>query len=228
MTTVPGPPAAPRVGVVLAAAGRGERLGAGAPKAFVEVDGRPLLGWALDGVRAAGLHGVVVVAPGTHLEAASELCGAALVVPGGSSRQASVAAGLAALPEVDLVLVHDAARAFVPPAVFATVLAALVGGEQAVVPGVPPADTLRHRQDGPLDRSRVVAVQTPQGFVREVLLRAHAAGDPDATDDAGLVERLGVRVHVVPGSDEGFKVTRPVDLLLAEALVRSRASGAVR
>lgn len=206
------------------AAGRGERLGARTPKAFVEVDGRPLLAWALDGVRAAGLHDVVVVAPPTHLEAALEISGAALVVPGGDTRQESVAAGLAALPGVPLVLVHDAARAFVPPSVFAAVLAALEAGEQAVVPGVATSDTLRHLDDGPVDRSRVVAVQTPQGFTRDLLERAHSTGDPLATDDAGLVEALGVRVHVVPGSDEGFKVTRPLDVLLAQALLRARSA----
>jgi len=206
------------------AAGRGERLGAGVPKAFVEVAGRPLLAWALDGVRAAGVDDVVVVAPPAHLETALQLSGAAVVVPGGSTRQESVAAGVAALAETPYVLVHDAARAFVPPEVFAAVVAALTGGEQAVVPVVPPADTLRHLQDGPVDRSRVVAVQTPQGFTRDVLVRAHAAGDPSATDDAALVERLGVRIHVVAGSDEGFKVTRPLDVLLAEALVRARVA----
>lgn len=222
MTSVPA--TSSRVGLVLVAAGRGRRLAAGLPKAFVEVAGRPLLSWALDGVRAAGITDVVVVAPSTHHQAALDLSGAAVVVPGGATRQESVAAGLAALPDVPLVLVHDAARAFVPPAVFAAVVDALRSGEQAVVPAVAPADTLRHLQDGPVERSRVVAVQTPQGFTREVLERAHAGADQGATDDASLVERLGVHVHVVPGSEEGFKVTRPLDVLLAEAVLRARAA----
>lgn len=212
------------VGLVVVAAGRGERLGAGRPKALVEVAGRPLLAWALDGARAAGLTDVVVVAPPAALDGVRTLAPDAVVVAGGDSRQASVAAGLAALPPGDLVLVHDAARALVPVAVFAAVVAALRSGADAVVPGVPVTDTLRHLDAGPVDRSRVVAVQTPQGFRRELLERAHAAGDPDATDDAGMVERLGVRVHVVPGSDEGFKVTRPSDVVLAEALLRSRVA----
>ncbi len=161
-----------------------------------------------------------MVAPADALDEVRALAPGAVVVPGGDTRQASVAAGLAALPPGELVLVHDAARAFVPPTVFAAVVAALQAGEQAVVPAVPPADTLRHLEDGPVDRARVVAVQTPQGFRRDVLERAHASGDGQATDDAGLVERLGIHVHVVPGSEEGFKVTRPLDVLLAEALVR--------
>ncbi len=216
------PTPVPGVGLVVVAAGRGERLGAGRPKALVEVAGRPLLVWALEGAAAAGLVDVVVVAPPDALDEVRALAPGAAVVAGGATRQASVAAGLAALPPGELVLVHDAARAFVPPSVFADVVAALRVGEQAVVPALAPADTLRHLEDGPLDRARVVAVQTPQGFTREALVRAHATADPSATDDAGLVERLGVHVHVVPGSEEGFKVTRPLDVLLAEALLRSR------
>ena len=218
------PTPVPGVGLVVVAAGRGERLGAGRPKALVEVAGRPLLAWALEGAAAAGLTDVVVVAPSDRLDEVRALAPGAVVVAGGDSRQASVAAGLAALPPVGLVLVHDAARAFVPPQVYAAVLDALRSGAQAVVPGVPPADTLRHLDDGPVDRSRVVAVQTPQGFDRDVLERAHAAGGTQvATDDAGLVEALGVPVQVVEGSEEGFKVTRPLDVLLAEALVRARS-----
>jgi 2-C-methyl-D-erythritol 4-phosphate cytidylyltransferase len=218
------PTPVPGVGLVVVAAGRGERLGAGRPKALVEVAGRPLLAWALDGARAAGLGDVVVVAPPQALGEVRALAPGAVVVAGGETRQASVAAGLAALPPGDLVLVHDAARAFVPPQVFAAVVDALRAGADAVVPGVATADTLRHLDDGPVDRERVVAVQTPQGFRRAVLERAHSAGDPTATDDAGMVERLGVRVQVVPGSDEGFKVTRPLDVVLAEALLRSRVA----
>jgi 2-C-methyl-D-erythritol 4-phosphate cytidylyltransferase len=216
------PTPVPGVGLVVVAAGRGERLGADRPKALVPVAGRPLLVWALEGAAAAGFDEVVVVAPAEALAEVSALAPGAVVVPGGASRQESVAAGLAALPPVALVLVHDAARAFVPPRVFAAVVDALRAGAEAVVPGLAPPDTLRHLDHGPVDRARVVAVQTPQGFRREVLERAHAAGGAAATDDAGLVEATGVAVQVVPGSQEGFKVTRPLDVLLAEALVRAR------
>ena len=199
------PTPVPGVGLVVVAAGRGERLGAGRPKALVQVAGRPLLAWALEGAAAAGLTEVVVVAPADDLDEVRALAPGAVVVAGGASRQASVAAGLAALPSGELVLVHDAARAFVPPEVFAAVLDALRSGARAAVPGVAPADTLRHLDDGPVDRSRVVAVQTPQGFRRDVLESAHAGGGAHATDDAGLVEALGVPVQVVPGIRGGFQ-----------------------
>ena len=170
------PTPVPGVGLVVVAAGRGERLGAGRPKALVQVAGRPLLVWALEGAAAAVTAEVVVVAPSDALDEVRALAPGAVVVAGADSRQASVAAGLAALPPVGLVLVHDAARAFVPPQVFAAVLDALRSGARAVVPGVAPADTLRHLDDGPVDRSRVVVVQTPQGFHRDVLERAPRGG----------------------------------------------------
>jgi 2-C-methyl-D-erythritol 4-phosphate cytidylyltransferase len=149
------------------------------------------------------------------------------VVAGGDSRQESVAAALAALPaDVDAVLVHDAARAFVPPAVTARVVEALDAGAPAVVPALPVPDTVKRvsgaRVLATVDRTSLRAVQTPQGFRRDVLERAHAHGTPGATDDAGLVESLGLPVTVVEGSAEAFKVTGPLDLLLAEALLRSR------
>lgn len=210
------------VGAVVVAAGRGERLGRAVPKAFVEVAGRTLLTRSLDALRSAGVEHLVAVVPVELVEAAAG--DGVAVVAGGATRQESVAAGLAALPpQVRTVLVHDAARALVPAELVHRVVAALRSGERAVVPGLPVADTLRDLERGPVDRHGVVAVQTPQGFARDDLERAHAAADgADATDDAGLVEALGVRVHVVAGHPEAFKVTRPLDLLLAEAVVRSR------
>ena len=210
------------VGAVVVAAGRGERLGGSVPKAFVEVAGRTLLARSLDALRAAGVEHLVAVVPRELVGAAAD--DGVVVVAGGATRQQSVAAGLAALaPQVRTVLVHDAARALVPAEVVARVVAALRTGQRAVVPGLPVADTLRDLDRGPLDRRGVVAVQTPQGFARDDLERAHAASAGlDATDDAGLVEALGVAVHVVAGHPEAFKVTRPLDLLLAEAVVRAR------
>lgn len=198
---------------------------------------------------AVGL--VVVVAPadgvaevrsllGTHgLPESKEIS----VVAGGETRQESVRLGLAALPDdVEVVLVHDAARPLVPVETVDAVAAAVRGGAPAVVPALPPADTVKEVVPGtggepePVvatpDRARLRAVQTPQGFRRSVLVQAHekfaadpGAGGEGATDDAGMVERLGVQVVVVPGHEEAFKVTRPLDLLLAEAvLARRRAS----
>jgi 2-C-methyl-D-erythritol 4-phosphate cytidylyltransferase len=125
-----------------------------------------------------------------------------------------------------VVLVHDAARALAPPALVAAVVSAVRSGAAAVVPGVPLVDTVRSLDGQRVDRSRLRAVQTPQGFSRTVLERAHAAAadaeDDEtlaATDDAGLVERLGEPVLVVPGAPEAFKITTPLDLLLATAVL---------
>jgi 2-C-methyl-D-erythritol 4-phosphate cytidylyltransferase len=199
------------VAAILVAAGSGERLGAGGPKAFCVVRGRTLLEHAA--ARFAG-HPAGSSDHGTHRR-----------VAGGATRQASVWAGLAAVgDDVDLVLVHDVARPFVPAAVIAGVVAALELGAEAAVPVVPIHDTVRRvDSDGAfaevLDRSSLLGMQTPQGFVRTVLVRAHELGrDLDLTDDAALVEAIGVRVHAVPGSDQSFKITRPWDLAVAEAV----------
>lgn len=197
----------------------------------MEVAGRPLIAWALDGVRRSGVDEVVVVVPGPDLDALQLLCGPdVVVVAGGASRQASVAAGLQSIgPDVDAVLVHDAARCLTPPEVFAAVLSALAAGHPAVVPAVPVTDTLRERAGGVVDREALVAAQTPQGFARHVIVAAHRAAAASgalgatATDDAGLVEAAGVPVHLVPGHELAFKVTRPIDLVLAEGLVAGRA-----
>jgi 2-C-methyl-D-erythritol 4-phosphate cytidylyltransferase len=217
--------AAMRIAAILVAAGSGQRLGAEVPKAFCLVRGRTLLEYAH--ARFAEhplLDGLIVVAPADRLDEAKRLTGAS-VVAGGATRQASVAAGLAALDaEVDAVLVHDVARAFVPAAVIDRVVAALDGGADAVIPVRPVTDTIKRvdgarRVVGTVDRSTLVAVQTPQGFRRSVLEAAHAAASTDAaTDDAGLVEAYGGTVVVVDGADESFKITHPWDLVLAEAV----------
>jgi len=132
-----------------------------------------------------------------------------------------------------VVLVHDAARPLVPAELVSAVVAAVRSGHVAVVPGLAVVDTIKSVDEaddvsGTIDRSILRAVQTPQGFTRTVLQQAHALADDDATDDAGLVERLGMPVHVIPGHEEAFKVTRPFDILVAEAvLARRRAAGAV-
>ena len=210
------------VAAILVAAGSGTRLGAGKPKAFCEVGGQTLLAHALQRFLEHGsVRDVIVVVPADHLRDVSSPT--AHVVAGGAQRHDSVAAGLAALaPDVDFVLVHDAARPFVPAAVISRVIDALVGGAQAVVPAVPVIDTVKRVFEDvvveTVDRSALRAIQTPQGFRREVLIAAHAAGGP-ATDDASMAERIGVPVVVVDGSDESFKITTPWDLRVAESLV---------
>jgi 2-C-methyl-D-erythritol 4-phosphate cytidylyltransferase len=159
-----------------------------------------------------------------------------LVVPGGDSRQESVKLGLDALPAgIDIVLVHDAARPLVPVDTVDAVIEAVRDGAPAVVPALPLTDTVKEvvpTADGspepvvatPL-RARLRAVQTPQGFEHATLVRAHETVTDDVTDDAGMVEKLGLQVVLVPGHEEAFKVTRPLDLVLAEAvLARRRAN----
>jgi 2-C-methyl-D-erythritol 4-phosphate cytidylyltransferase len=202
----------------------------------------PILVHAVRAMAAARAVGViVVVAPP---EGAAEVRGLLdahglpesteiQVVPGGETRQESVRRGLAALPEdVDVVLVHDAARPLVPVETVEGVVDAVRGGAPAVVPGLPLADTVKSvdpasgEVTGTPRRDLLRAVQTPQGFDRDLLAKAHAAVTGEVTDDAGMVEQLGVAVLVVPGHEEAFKVTRPLDLVLAEAvLARRRARG---
>lgn len=149
------------------------------------------------------------------------------VVPGGAERSDSVALGLRALaPDVEVVLVHDAARALTPPKVFDRVVAAVRDGHPAVTPALPVADTIKQVEVGPdgtetvlstIDRGTLRAVQTPQGFQRTTLELAHAEVGRALTDDCGMVEALGGRVHVVPGDPRAMKITTPHDLEVAAA-----------
>ena len=238
-----------RTAAIVPAAGRGERLGPGAPKALRSLGGVPMLVHAVRALASArGVDLVVVAAPEDGVDDVTALLAehglvdsapgraGAVVVAGGETRQDSVARALHALPDdVDVVLVHDAARPLVPVSLVDAVAAAVRGGADAVVPGLPVADTIKSVDaadvvSSTLDRGALRAIQTPQGFRRTTLTEAHAAADPDApaTDDAGLVERIGGKVVVVPGDEEAFKVTRPLDLVLAEAvLARRRAAGVV-
>lgn len=231
-----------RIAALVPAAGRGERLGPGAPKAMRELAGTPMLVHAVRALCDARCIDIVVVAaPEDHVEQTRSLLAQLTgdtevwVVSGGATRPESVARALIGLPEdVDLVLVHDAARPLVPPEVISAVVAALRSGDQVVVPGLRVVDTIKDvdGQERVLStpvRDSLRAIQTPQGFARAVLQRAHAemSADGDSvTDDASMVERMGVPVRVIPGHEEAFKVTRPLDLVLAEAiLARRRAAG---
>lgn len=240
---------------ILTAAGAGTRLGAGGPKALVEVGGRSLLRRAAQGLVDSGVvDHLVVTAPGEHVEHfAAELAGLAGAGPGirvvagsSASRQASVALGLRAVledcPRAGVVLVHDAARALTPPEVVRRVVAAVRAGHDAVVPALAVTDTVKEiAPAGPAgsgveivvgtpDRSRLRAVQTPQGFAVAALVRAHELGAARgahealaASDDAGLVEAAGGRVVVVEGDPLALKVTTPLDLALAELLAAGPA-----
>jgi 2-C-methyl-D-erythritol 4-phosphate cytidylyltransferase len=215
------------VAAILVAAGSGLRLGADVPKAFCMVAGKTLLEHAAGPFLAhPDVAAVVIVAAADRVATAADLVPGASVVVGGASRQESVACGLAVLrPEIDTVLVHDVARPFVPPDVISRVLAALAAGAVAVVPAVPIADTIKRVEGGEVtgtvDRASLCAVQTPQGFRLDVLRAAHAGSvGTAATDDAALVEAAGQPVVVVAGADEAFKITRPWDLRIAEAVLR--------
>lgn len=228
----------PRIAILVVAAGSGTRLGAGSPKAFVGIDEKTVLRHALDGVFAAPSAQVIVVAPaGREGDALTEVLAAsgdardlAAVVPGGLTRQQSVAAGLKAVwPDVEYVLVHDAARALTPPEVFQRVLDALADGLPAVVPVMPVIDTLK-RIDGAtvvaaVDRSELAAAQTPQGFSREILDTAYAVAGHDFTDDAALVAAAGHPVAIVAGDARAFKITTPEDLERARGLVAPSPRG---
>jgi 2-C-methyl-D-erythritol 4-phosphate cytidylyltransferase len=237
-----------RTAAVIPAAGRGVRLGPGAPKALRTLGGTPILIHAVRAMAASrAVSLVVVVAPADGAAGVKHLLDEHalpartdyLVVPGGETRQESVRLGLAALPAgITTVLVHDAARPLVPVDTVDAVIEAVRDGAPAVVPALPLADTVKQvepREKGepePVvatpERATLRAVQTPQGFDRATLERAHgtvAAVGEGATDCAGMVERLGTPVVVVPGHEEAFKVTRPLDLVLAEAvLARRRAN----
>lgn len=195
---------------VLVAAGSGARFGR--PKQYEPLGGRRVLDWSLDGCRDACDGVVLVVAP----ERVGDDEKADVVVAGGATRSESVRAGLAAVPpDADVIVVHDAARPYATPALFEAVIAAVRGGSDGAVPGVPPADTIK-RVDGDRvvetpDRAMLVAVQTPQAFRADVLRAAHAGG-ADATDDAALVEAAGGTVIVVPGEADNRKITLPTDL----------------
>ncbi|MFP5071765.1 2-C-methyl-D-erythritol 4-phosphate cytidylyltransferase [Pseudonocardia nantongensis] len=217
---------------VLPAAGSGVRLGAGAPKAFVELAGVSMLARAVDGVLASGVVGhVVVVVPVDQVpDAAGLLAGRPVsVVPGGADRTSSVAAGLAAIGSgAEVVLVHDAARPLTPAGVIRRVVDAVRAGAPAVIPVLPVIDTIKQVDaDGvvmsTVDRSALRAVQTPQGFRADDLRRAHAGTPDPRTDDAGLVEALGDPVATVEGDPLAFKVTTAWDLRIAELLLTGAA-----
>ena len=251
---------------VLTAAGSGSRLGAGVPKALVPVGGVSLLRRAAAGLIASGaVSHVVVTAPAEEVDrfraeleglpdasagAVAGRCGGIEVVAGSPrSRQASVALGLAAalaaVPQADVVIVHDAARALTPPEVTQRVVAAVRARHEAVVPALPVTDTVKEveaRREGEPEpvvgtprRDRLRAVQTPQGFSTPVLVAAHRAGAGRAgdealaaSDDAGLVEACGGSVVVVAGDERAMKVTTPMDLALAELLLEQRFAGGRR
>ena len=203
---------------IVVAGGSGTRFGR--PKQYATLGGRRVLDWALAGARAACQGVVLVVPPPDVGRLASSIADA--VVGGGATRSDSVRAGLAAVPEgVEVIVVHDAARPLASADLWLAVLAAVAAGADAAVPAVRVTDTIKRVAGSTVvetvDRSQLVAVQTPQAFRAGPLRAAHAhAGD--ATDDAGLIEAAGGRVVTVPGEPHNLKITDPADLDVAEVL----------
>jgi 2-C-methyl-D-erythritol 4-phosphate cytidylyltransferase len=218
---------------LIVAAGSGERLGADVPKALVRVAGRTLLEWSIDALAAVPELEQIVVALPPGIAAPAGVKG----VEGGAVRSQSVVRALGASGEGDPVLVHDAARPLVTAALASTVLAALKADEaaDAAVAAAPVSDTVKQVLPGSevvketLDRRDLWAVQTPQVFRRRALQSALDVADEvlaQATDDAWLIERTGGKVIVVRSSEDNIKVTTPLDLALAELLLKRRRAGA--
>jgi 2-C-methyl-D-erythritol 4-phosphate cytidylyltransferase/2-C-methyl-D-erythritol 2,4-cyclodiphosphate synthase len=223
----------PTIAVIVVAAGSGSRLGGGRPKAFVDLAGKPVLLRALHSVSGMSSRvQLVVVAPAMLVTDARELANLSgldvSVVAGGVSRQASVAAGLAAVePQVQIVLVHDAARPLTPSDQFDRIVTQVRRTGRGAIPGLPVSDTVKRiAGDGTVeetvDRSALSAVQTPQGFPRDQLDAAYAAATDDATDDAALLAAIGHPVTVIAGDPMAFKITTQWDLRRAQQLLTAQ------
>ncbi len=189
---------------------------------------------AVEGLIASGaVDRIIVMVPTELVDSAVALLpptGSVQVVVGGAERIDSVRAGIAAAPDAAYFLVHDAARALTPPELIARVTAELRAGRPAVVPGLPVTDTIKSVDaagavTGTPQRAGLRAIQTPQGFAADLLRSAYATEGIQATDDAGLVERLGVGVHTIPGDPLAFKITTPLDLRLADAVLDGAGIG---
>ncbi|WP_420625062.1 IspD/TarI family cytidylyltransferase [Candidatus Poriferisodalis sp.] len=206
----------------------------GTTKVMVPVAGRSMFAWSVEAASAT-CDGVTLVVPVRLVaDLADSRGGADIVVAGGRTRSGSVRAGLETVPDdVDVVVCHDAARPGSSAELFAAVIAAVQGGTDAAVPAFAVSDTLKRVPDwgddgglvvGTVDRSGLFAVQTPQAFRREALMAAHV-GEPEATDDAALIEENGGTVLAIPGEAAAHKVTTAADLVVVEALLTNRTSG---
>lgn len=202
---------------MIVAGGNGTRFGG--PKQFAELSGRTVLDWSVE-TAVKTCAGVVLVLPAGHVYAGREVDAS---VTGGATRSGSVRAGLAAVPEsAEVIVVHDAARPLAGPELWLAAIDAVRAGADAAIPAVPVSDTVKEVGPGgrlaTLDRSSLVAVQTPQAFRAGALRDAHRAAG-EATDDAALVEAAGGRVELVPGHTGNIKITDPHDIAVAAVLL---------
>ena len=216
------------VAAIVVAAGSGVRLGREIPKAAIEIGAVPMVVRAVRAMISGGADRVVVAAPDAWVERfAAWLSGYAdrvTVIPGGLLRQDSVRLALGHVGNADIILVHDAARPLVPAFIVDRVIETVSGGAEVVIPVVPQADSLRRTRKAStvaVDRSSYLRVQTPQGFTADVIKRAHdSVGATEYTDDATMCEANGAEVTTVPGDSLAFKITEPIDLVLAEVIAR--------
>jgi 2-C-methyl-D-erythritol 4-phosphate cytidylyltransferase len=202
---------------IVVAAGEGRRFGQ--PKQFAVLGGRSVIEWSIEASRSVA-RGVVAVVPESFVGTPGVGKGADRVMAGGPTRASSVRRGLAAVPDnAEVVVVHDAARPLASRDLFHAVVEAVLAGADGAIPAIAVADTIKRMHNGyvteTLERSELVAVQTPQAF-RAICLRQAHADSPEATDDARLLEALGLRVAVVPGEYHNLKLTSPDDLAIAE------------
>jgi len=214
----------PKSAAIIAGAGLGNRLGAKIPKALIQIDGISLVERAFASLSSV-VDEIVITAPEGFAEEFRKIVGdSAKVITGGVLRSDSVKLALAALsPSVEYVLVHDAARGLATSDLASRVLSEVKGGEAAVIPTLAVVDTIKEVDNAGYvrntpDRNSLRAVQTPQGFSVSVLKRAHEASE-DATDDAALVEAIGVKVKTITGEARAMKVTNPEDIAVAVALI---------
>ncbi|TFL16737.1 bifunctional 2-C-methyl-D-erythritol 4-phosphate cytidylyltransferase/2-C-methyl-D-erythritol 2,4-cyclodiphosphate synthase [Jannaschia formosa] len=213
----------PTVTVLIVAAGRGLRAGGGVPKQYRSLRGEAVVTHSLRAFEGHVDDAVLVIHP-DDADLAARACPGTRAVPGGDTRAASVAAGLAAV-RTERVLIHDAARPLVPDAVIARVIAALDEAE-AAAPALPVTDALWQGGrvvTGLQDRTDLLRAQTPQGFRTEALRAAHAAFEGEAADDVAVARAAGIEVKVVAGSEDNLKITGPEDLARAERLMRGDA-----
>jgi len=215
----------PTSAAIIAGAGMGHRLGADIPKALIQIDGVTLIERAFAALSPV-VDEIVITAPAGYEESFRAIVGdSATIITGGVLRSDSVNLALKSLsPSIKYVLVHDAARALATSNLASRVLAELLSGESAVIPALNVTDTIKEvDRDGYVrntpDRSVLRAVQTPQGFSVDLLKRAHEAS-ADATDDAALVEALGIKVKTIPGEARAIKITNPEDIGMALTLLR--------
>ena len=221
------------VAVIIPAGGSGERLGAKIPKALVQLAGKTLIEHAVANM-APIANQIIVAAPAGFEEQFKDLLGNEVtVVTGGLTRTLSVKKALALVEkENEYILVHDAARSLASTDLAMRVIDSLRAGEKAVIPGMPVSDTIK-RVDGDNyvtktpTRSKLRSIQTPQGFTRKLLLKAHTSAD-DATDDAGLVEDRGVDVKVILGEERAMKITTMNDLAIAHNWLIPGADNQIR